>query len=114
MPDGIRRNLGPSLVGDETIFEDYSWITCLHQWRKVQGPLVNSNMEQIPWADLSIARIPWGNLNMEQFVRAITKIFLSDRYWPDIEEQIRALRGRYRWSVCFIEDLFRTYFLRGE
>jgi hypothetical protein len=194
MSDCVRRNLGPSLVGDETIFEDYSWITCLHQRRKVQVPMktpnkeqvplanpnvdevplvnpnmeqnpwahlsfeqipwanlnkdevpsVNPNMEQNPWANLSIEQIPWadfsieqipwaslnmdqipwgslnidqipwGNLNMEQFVQVITKLFLSDKYRPDIEEQSRALRGRCRWSVCFIEELFKTYFLHGE
>ncbi|MCJ1270112.1 hypothetical protein MMC22_010006 [Lobaria immixta] len=85
--DCIRRNLRSSLVGDETIFED-QFLSCVIQ-RRQQGL--------------------WIGLLEAQAIDELVSYFLLPEIWPWIKAYGAALRGRYRWSVSFVEELFKVY-----
>lgn len=90
-PQLIGSRLGASLVGNETILEDASFLNKFRQSR-LEG--VFGQQEQ-------------------DVVGEILAQFRSEKFWPEIKHHGIALRGRYRWSVCYIEELFRNLVLHG-
>ena len=121
----IRRTLGASLVGNETIFEDSKFDLQLRQLRvqlldkqeqdaiDVQEQDAIDGQEQDAMDVQKQDAVDGQEQNaMDELVQECHQAMV--RVWDEINQQSFALRGRYRWSVCYIEELFRTLILNGE
>ena len=90
-PELSGSKLGPFLVADESIFTNSEFIATFQQQRQTGGQ--------------------FAGLDEQQAVEKLTNDLESVEVWKWVAYRAAALRGRYRWSVCFIERLFYLYVL---
>ena len=88
----VCRTFGASLLGNQGILEDAPFLDQVHQHRQnnVLGPQKQDALAQ------TIAH------------------FGPEQLWKEIEHHSIPLLGRYRWAVCYIEELFRSLILHGS
>lgn len=84
--------LGASLVGNETILQDPYFLKRFRQ-RRLEGLF---------------------GLQEQKAVGKILDYLQSNEIWAEIKNHSVALWGRYRWSVCYIEELFRNLVVHGS
>ena len=84
----VRGKMRASLLGNERILEDAIF---LHKFQSIRQN--NSGLQK------------------QQMLSQILTYFRSEPLWTEIRTQSLVLLGRYRWCVCYIEELCRNSIL---